>query len=77
MSSVNVNPPVQGMITGWPDYDNKYFSCDTSGECTTFSGFGVPPNSLGNNGDWYLRIDGVSATTRQYHKEAGAWVGAV
>jgi len=77
MASVNVNPPVVGQVTGWPLYDNKYFSCDTTGAVTTYSGIGVPPASLGNNGDWYERIDGASANTRQYHKEAGSWVGAI
>jgi hypothetical protein len=73
MSSVNVNPPVLGQITGWPDYDNKYFSCDTTGAVTTYSGFGVPPAGVGNNGDVYMRVDGGASTTL-YHREAGSWV---
>ena len=37
---------------------------------------GPPPNTLGSNGQYAFRSDGVHATlTCIYHKEAGAWVG--
>jgi hypothetical protein len=39
------------------------------------AGTGVPNNTNGNNGDFYMRTDGtVAGNTVMYHKEAGAWV---
>lgn len=36
-------------------------------------GVGVPPNTLGSNGDLAVRTDGGAGTTI-YQKRAGAWV---
>jgi len=41
-----------------------------------YSGSGVPPNSIGNNGDQYWNTAGGAGTTL-YQKRAGVWVGLV
>jgi len=38
-------------------------------------GKGVPSNSKGSNGWYYLRSDGSTSTTHIYHKESGTWTG--
>jgi hypothetical protein len=43
------------------------------GSVSLYSGVGVPPASLANNGDFYFRKDG-GAGTAIYQKRAGAWV---
>jgi hypothetical protein len=41
-----------------------------------YGGTGAPSNSVGADGDFFLRSDGAGgANTCIYHKEAGAWVG--
>ena len=40
-----------------------------------YAGIGVPPNSLRNNGDLYIRSDTPGTINqRLYTKSAGAWV---
>ncbi len=42
---------------------------------SVYTGIGVPPNSLGNNGDLYIRSDRPGTLNqRLYLKSAGAWV---
>lgn len=36
-------------------------------------GYGAPSNSMGNNNDFYFRLDGTTNTVL-YHKESGSWV---
>ena len=38
-----------------------------------WGGVGVPPNGLGQNGDFFFRLDGTAANS-MYQKRAGAWV---
>src|SRR5215469_86199 len=40
------------------------------------NGTGVPANSIGNNGDYYFRLDGA-ASAHIYFKSAGAWTALV
>jgi len=40
------------------------------------NGVGVPAASIGNNGDYYFRIDGA-ASAHIYFKSAGAWTALV
>lgn len=43
---------------------------------TLYSGSGIPSNSIGFDGDFYLRIDTPgTANQRLYVKSAGAWIG--
>jgi hypothetical protein len=45
---------------------------------TIYSGSGAPASTLGNNGDFYFRIDTPgTANQRLYVKSAGAWAGIV
>lgn len=39
-------------------------------------GTGVPPNTMGNNGQYYFRTDGA-ASAHIYFKSAGAWTALV
>ena len=41
------------------------------------SGFGVPSNATGVNGDAYLRRDGGAGATHLYYKASGVWTGLV
>jgi hypothetical protein len=43
------------------------------------SGTGVPSNAVGNNGQYYFRLDGGVAVskTHLYFKVSGAWVALV
>jgi len=50
-------------------------STPPAGTMSLLFGSGVPNAGNGNNGDYYLRQDGV-AGSRIYHKETGAWVAS-
>jgi hypothetical protein len=42
------------------------------------AGQGVPPNTIGNSGDFYFRMDAPAANNQRiYNKQAGAWTGIV
>ncbi len=65
----------QGQVTGDPKYDARTGAGGIATASGTFwVGTGVPPNSLGQNGDVYSRTDGGAAGSRIYQKQAGAWV---
>jgi hypothetical protein len=40
------------------------------------AGVGIPPNSVGDNGDFYFRKDGAAGAAI-YQKRAGVWVAVV
>ena len=50
-------------------------STPPAGTMSLLFGTGVPNAGNGNNGDFYLRQDGV-AGSRIYHKESGTWVAS-
>lgn len=65
----------QGQVTGDPAIDARTGAGGlVSASGTFWVGTGVPPNSLGQNGDLYSRTDGGGAGARVYQKQAGAWV---
>lgn len=72
----NINPLAQGMVTDDPRFNERYLPVlGVGSSAAVYSGVGVPPNSLGQNGDLYARTDGTEAGhTILYHREAGAWV---
>jgi len=76
MASVNANPLVQGQLTDDPRWNERNgLSSVNLAFPIVYRGFGVPPNSLGANGDFFFRDDGTEAGhTLLYHREAGVWV---
>lgn len=53
-----------------------YHGGGTSNQAHLYSGPGVPPDSYGANGDYYLRTDTPgTANQRLYVKSAGSWQG--
>lgn len=70
-----VNPLVGGQTTDTPAFNKRFGLEPELGFPEFFPAFGVPSNSIGQNGDFAFRPDGtVAGHTVIYHKEGGVWV---
>ncbi len=66
----------QGQMSDDPRFNERYALVLGVGlNSGAYTGIGVPPNSLRNNGDLYIRSDTPgTGNQRLYMKSAGAWV---
>ncbi len=72
----NVSPLAQGRVSDDLRFNERYaLVLDVGLNCDVYTGIGVPPNILRNNGDLYSRSDRPGTVSqRRYLKSAGAWV---
>ena len=72
----NVAPLAQGRVSDDLRFNERYALVLGVGlNPDVYTGIGVPPNILRNNGDLYIRSDRPGTVSqRPYLKSAGAWV---
>jgi hypothetical protein len=71
----NLGGDVGSLLVSPPARVSVHAGVNLTGTLSLLGGVGVPPASLGANGDFYFRQDSAGASTRIYVKSAGAWAG--
>ena len=72
----NVSPLAQGQVGDDRRFNERYALVLGVGlNSGVYTGIGVPPKSLRNNGDLYIRSDRPGTVNQRLHlKSAGGWV---
>lgn len=73
MSSINVNPLAAGQVSDDPRFNERFGLVLGPTALNAYTFVGVPPNTVGRQGELAIRQDGGSGTTL-YQFRAGAWV---